>query len=194
MTSEQKTIIRGYQDRCNIPPDARDHFFEEVEPRNVEQSKYKDLLSQLEDGTSKTVLVCGTQGNGKTFIACSLLNSYLRKAIIEAKSIPCYVTQSELNMRFRSAMHENGTSEFQIFNKFTDYPLLVIDEIGRSKNSEYNLENLEAIISKRYAWKRPTILISNETAEQIRSLFDKHILDRLATGGTIEMHDKSMRR
>lgn len=193
MNEERRARLRDYQNRCNIPPDCRDLLIEEVIPRNTMQEAYKEELDDLRRGKIRTLLVCGTEGTGKTLFACSHLNSYLGRVINESVPEPLYITQSEMNMQFRSAMHDNGTSELQVFRRMTEVPLLVIDEIGRSKNSEYNMENLEAIISKRYAWKRPTILISNETGKDIREIFDRHILDRLATGGTLEMHDASQR-
>ena len=191
MTNEDKSLVRPLQVTSNIPPDARE-VLDEVEPRNVEQKRYIELLSRIVDGDMKNLTVCGTEGNGKTYLACCALTKYLL-IHVQSPRTPFYVTQSEMNMMFRSAMHGDGT-EYGLFQRFVDYSVLVIDEVGRSKNSDYQMETIEAIISKRYAWKRPTVIISNDSAEELRNLVDRHILDRLATGGTIEMIGKSQRR
>ena len=194
MNKEKKCLIRGSQILANIPPDSMDLLLCEVEPRNEVQEKYKNLLQDLLDGKIRTLTICGTEGTGKTFIACAAVTTSLVPHVNgETDRIGYYITQSEMNMMFRSAMH-GGESEYVVFKRFCEYSFLVIDEIGRSKNSDYQMETIEALISKRYAWKRPTVLISNDDAEELTQLFDRHILDRLATGGTIEMNGISQRR
>ena len=195
MTHNQKINIRTYQEVSNIPPDAREELLEEVKPRDNWQKKMINSLKLLLRKVIRTFLVCGTEGTGKTYIACAAINSALVPLCNnESNRESFYITQSEMAMMFRSEMH--GGSEYKLFQKFVEYNLLVIDEVGRSKNSEYQMEIIEALISKRYAWNRPTILISNDTAEEITQLFDRHILDRLNAGGpdaTLEMNGESQR-
>lgn len=141
------------------------------------------------------MLICGTEGNGKTLFSCSTLTSHAAKALNEGKTRRgYYLTQKELELEFRSAMHDASSSEMAVFRRFFDYPILVLDEVGRGSNTQYSLDNIEALISKRYAWRRPTVIITNGTVGSIRELFDRHILDRLQTGGTIEVRTKSQRR
>lgn len=190
MDKEKQTALRSLQKKANIPPDARDRFLEEVEPRDEMQKRLIDLLRILLEGKTRTVLVCGTTDRGKTYICCTALNTFLVKVYnCEVEEGPMYITQSEMNMMFRSAMHDKSMTEMDLFNRFVSVPVLVIDELGRSKNSEYNMENIEAIIAKRFAWKKPTILISNGTSTEIKELFDTHILRRLNEGELIEMKE-----
>lgn len=195
MTELQMQRMKEYQRGSNIPPACRKWLLSEIKPRDAFQKKYVSMLSDLLEKKSLTVTVCGTEGTGKTMIACAAINTALIPFVNgEGRGKePYYITQSEMNMMFRSAMNSRGSSEFEVFQMLSDRSLLVIDEVGRSRNSEYQMENLEALISKRYAWNRPTVLISNDSAEELTQLFDRHILDRLNCGGSIEMHGVSQR-
>ena len=194
MTTEQASMLKTYQTRANIPPVARHRFIEDWSPRHPLQAVLLDHLTHIVDGSLQTLVVCGTEGTGKTEMVCSALNNVLRQiAGDERKGSIFYVTQSEMNMMFRSAMHSKFETEYEMFQRFTDYSILVIDEVGRSKNSEYQLEIIEALISKMIAWNKTLILISNDSAKEFIDLFDKHILDRLNQGASIEMNFESQR-
>ena len=197
MTKEQRNYLSDYQRIANLGLDERSELLEEVEPRDAKQAKVIGFLIDLLAGKYRTLVLCGTEGSGKTYLSCAAINSALWNLFTSNKGIengPRYIMQRELDMRFRSAMNEEGNSELKVFNKYVNYSLLVIDEIGRSNNSQYSMDNIELLISKRYSFHRPTILISNDTAEEFRCLFDRHILDRLAKkGATFELDTESQR-
>lgn len=197
MTTEQRLKLEELQNQANLSLDDRYETLEEVKPRNAKQRRVIEYLIELIDERIRTIVLTGTEGSGKTYLCCTAINSMLVRAYIKGWSMECgprYITQRELDMKFRSAMSEQGNSEEKVFNRFFNYSFLIIDEIGRSNNSQYSMDNIELLISKRYSFHRPTILISNETAEGFRSLFDRHILDRLAKkGATYELDTESQR-
>ena len=193
MTKEQRSYLSESQRIANLGLDDRMEFLEVVQPRDEKQAKVIGFLKDLLDGKYRTLVLCGTEGSGKTYLSCAAINTALWKDS-DIEHGPRYIMQRELDMRFRSAMNEEGNSELKVFNKYVNYSLLVIDEIGRSNNSQYSMDNIELLISKRYSFHRPTILISNDTAEEFRCLFDRHILDRLAKkGATFELDTESQR-
>ena len=197
MTKTQKKLIEGYQDIANIGLDERDEILEEVTPRDGKQAKAIEFLKGLLKGEYRTVVLCGTEGSGKTYLSCAAINSKLGQIWNRGKGMekgPRYVMQRELDMMFRSAMHEDGNSELKVFNRYCEYSLLVIDEVGRSSNSQYSMDNIELLISKRYSFHKPTVIITNDTAEELMLLFDRHILDRLSKkGATFELDTESQR-
>ena len=198
MTPKDRNILRDYQRIANLGLDDREEYLEEVTPRDEKQAQVIDYLKDLLRGKYRTVLLCGTEGSGKTYLSCSAINSALKTLLLKENSNmetgPRYIMQRELDMMFRSAMHEEGNSELKVFNRYAAYSLLVIDEIGRSNNSQYSLDNIELLISKRYSFHRPTVIITNDTADELRQMFDRHILDRLAKkGATFELDTESQR-
>lgn len=198
MTPKDRNILRDYQRIANLGLDDREKYLEEVTPRDEKQAKVIAFLKDLLNGRYRTVVLCGTEGSGKTYLSCAAINSALKTMLLKDNSNmvtgPRYIMQRELDMMFRSAMHEEGNSELKVFNNYAAYSLLVIDEIGRSNNSQYSLDNIELLISKRYSFHKPTVLITNDSAEELRNMFDRHILDRLAKkGATFELDTESQR-
>jgi len=61
--------------------------------------------------------------------------------------------------------------------------LLVIDEIGCQKGSEYELGLLHSIIDRRYQAVLPTVLISNLGPEGLKAYIGDRALDRLRQNG-----------
>ncbi|CAH0649884.1 DNA replication protein DnaC [Pseudomonas sp. Nvir] len=61
--------------------------------------------------------------------------------------------------------------------------LLVIDEIGAQKGSEYELGLLHSIIDRRYQSVLPTVVISNLNADGLKSYIGDRALDRLRQNG-----------
>ena len=61
--------------------------------------------------------------------------------------------------------------------------LLVIDEVGAQKGSEYELGLLHSIIDRRYQAVLPTVVISNLNAEGLKSYIGDRALDRLRQNG-----------
>ncbi|MNJ56206.1 DNA replication protein DnaC [compost metagenome] len=61
--------------------------------------------------------------------------------------------------------------------------LLVIDEIGCQKGSEYELGLLHNIIDRRYQAVLPTVLISNLDPDGLKAYIGDRALDRLRQNG-----------
>jgi len=197
MDKDTKKLLKQYMNIANLGLDDRHEFLSEVTPRDDKQARVIEYLKDLLDGKYRTLVLCGTEGSGKTYLSCTAINTEIARIYQSNRDMergPRYIMQRELDMRFRSAMHETGNSELQVFNRYAEYSLLVIDEIGRSSNSQYSLDNIELLISKRYSFHRPTIIITNDTAEELKRMFDRHILDRLAKkGATFELDTASQR-
>lgn len=230
MRNDQLKKLRPLQDKAGIGMDDRELLLDEVQPRDGSQKAMKDALSRIlkglapivgsdpmgvpvnamgllipKDGSGarrsvRTLVLTGREGTGKTFLACSALNTVLSWCYEGSfKGDVCYVAHREMDMDYRSAMGSTGRSERDVFEKYFSKGLLVVDEIYRSTKSDYSVENLELLIAKRYAWRRPTVLISNATRGQLfgddrrPGMFDLHVIDRLRQGLFVESDGDSQR-
>ena len=204
--------VRAFQEAAGIAPDDRGMLLEEVEPRNGSQKAVKDALSRILKGMAptgasepgrpvRTLVLTGREGTGKTFLACSALNTVLSWIYGgDFRGDVLYTTHREMDMHYRSAMGASSRrSEEDVFRSYFEKRVLVVDEIYRSTKSDYSVENLELLIAKRYAWRRPTILISNATRAQLfgdgrrPGMFDLHVIDRLRQGLFVESDGGSQR-
>jgi DNA replication protein DnaC len=78
-------------------------------------------------------------------------------------------------------------SESQILSSLVSPSLLILDEIGVSKEkpSDFELTTLFAIINGRYEEQRPTVIVSNLDAKALPAAIGERCADRLREGGVI---------
>ena len=119
------------------------------------------------------LLLWGGVGTGKSFLAGCIAN-----ALMELE-VPVRITNfarilSELNSCF------SGRNE--VVDKLCRYPLLIIDDFGMERGTEYVLEQIYNIVDSRYRSRKPLIVTTNLTLDEIRRPQDTahaRIYDRL---------------
>jgi len=147
--------------------------------------KYVDEWEKnLREG--KGLLLCGGVGSGKTFLAVAAANEIVKQSSV-------YV--SELSTLARDAGDFNKDMDRIIEN----VGLLVIDDIGVERSSEYVMENAYAIINGRYKTGLPVICTTNLTPRELvisGTSVKARIYDRILEmcGTTIVVDTKVSRR
>lgn len=181
--------IRFYS---GVPKKYATVFLPEVELKNDEQATFKEKLEHLLKKDAWAVTVLGTVGNGKTTLSCSAVNYW--NDLGDFYDDPAYyTTQESLCSEFKDTYSGNG-SEFNVYFKYTQKAkLLVIDELNPGDWSAYNKNLIQKILVQRYANDLLTILIGNLNADQLKEMFDAHIISRLREGMTLYMTAPDMR-
>jgi DNA replication protein DnaC len=94
-----------------------------------------------------------------------------------------YYRLLDLLRQFRVSYSKNGVeTEQDIMNEAGNYPLLILDEIGRQYGSTFEYNTIFDIIDTRYNNKLPTILCSNLSLagpESIPAFLGIAAMDRL---------------
>ena len=119
------------------------------------------------------LLLWGGVGTGKSFLAGCIANALMEQ------EVPVRMTNfaqilNELNSSF------SGRNE--VVDKLCRYPLLVIDDFGIERGTEYALEQVYNIIDARYRSKKPLIVTTNLTLTDLKNPQDMahaRIYDRL---------------
>ena len=133
---------------------------------------YVDNFGELRK-TGKGLLLYGSVGTGKTYAACEVAN-----ALID-KGYPVLVTNFARLTNTIQGMFEGKQTYIDSLNRFD---LLVIDDLGTERNSEYMQEMVYNIIDSRYRAGLPLIITTNLTIEEIKKPGDigrTRIYDRL---------------
>ena len=120
------------------------------------------------------LLLWGNVGTGKTFIAACIAN-----ALIE-NGVSVLMTNFSKILNSLSAMFDVDRNKF--IESFNRYSLLIIDDLGIERNSEFALEQVFNVIDSRYRSKKPLIVTTNLTLDELKrpkDLAHARIYDRV---------------
>lgn len=117
----------------------------------------------------------GNPGTGKTFIAACIAN-----ALIE-KQVPVVVT-SFVKLIGEIQNQSFDRSEEAMIQTLNRAKLLIIDDLGAERSTDYALERVYNVIDSRYRSAKPLILTTNLTLGQMQATADTRygrIYDRI---------------
>lgn len=120
------------------------------------------------------LLLWGNVGTGKTFIAACIAN-----ALIE-NGVSVLMTNFSKILNSLSGMFDVDRNKF--IDSFNRYSLLIIDDLGIERNSEFALEQVFNVIDSRYRSKKPLIITTNLTLDELKhpkDLAHARIYDRV---------------
>lgn len=164
---------------------------------------YEKARRVVEDGG--IVVLHGTRGGGKTRMAYELTKQCIypqdrRCAVVSGFTMPkrrtsAYSTAMGFFLDVRATYGKKSQrSERDAVEDMTTPGLLVLDEIQERSESPWENRLLTHVLDSRYASLRPTILIANLTAGELKESLGPSIMDRIReTGGSIEFNWPSYR-
>lgn len=123
---------------------------------------------------STGLLLWGDVGTGKTFIAGCIANGLIDKAV------PVLMTNFTRLLNRLTDMYSGDRNAY--IDSLNAYPLLIIDDLGIERNSEFSREQVFNIIDSRYRSQRPMIITTNLTPEYMKTQPDvaqRRIHDRV---------------
>lgn len=126
---------------------------------NGESLDLELLSSYVEISDDKNwFYISGEVGVGKTHIAVALAQLYL----LQEESV-YFANLAKLLEDLRP----DSENKKQVMQKVLTCKVLILDDIGKEKLSEWVLERLFIIVNERYAWDRKIIFTSNITLEDL---------------------------
>lgn len=168
--------------------------FESFLDRNGSETAYKIAMKYVKtfkEWNGESLMIWGDPGNGKTHLAAAIVNELSEKGyIVVFQSVP------ELLQRIRSTFNsENKENETQIMRALLECDLLILDDIGAEKTTEWVEEKLFNIIDGRYRKELPTLYTSNLQPKELQNQVGKRSYDRMVeTSLTVENKAESYRR
>ena len=161
----------GLQDKA-----LYDYTFDKDNGINPEMAYAHKYVENWEDmkANSSGLLLWGNVGTGKSFFAGCIANALLEKGV------PVLMTNFSRILNPLTGMHFEDRNQF--IDSLNRYSLLIIDDLGIERNSEFALEQVFNVIDSRYRSKKPLIVTTNLTLTELNSAPDvahRRIYDRI---------------
>jgi DNA replication protein DnaC len=171
-----------------IPSRFRDRSFEGYKATEPKQVKALTICREYAENfaehfkAGRCLLLLGNVGTGKTHLATAIANHVMHTSTATA----VYRTVGGILQHIKGSYdRESGYSEGDAFAAYTKPSLLIIDEVGATKPTEFELASLFNIINGRYEEQLPTVVISNLPAGELAGALGERCVDRLREGGGI---------
>lgn len=121
---------------------------------------YCDAYPQVE---GKGLLLTGNNGVGKTHLIVALL-----KGLIEKGADGLFLDYQELLKRIQTSYDPAArTAEHRIIRPVLDAEILVIDDLGANRPTEWVEDTVHYILNNRYNEKKPTLLTANLSEQRM---------------------------
>lgn len=173
--SEKADELRDATSRLNLPPRFKratlDNFDKEMQLTAFEFAK--NFSDRYAKDTRVGLYLYGMPGSGKTHLSTAIANKLLLKAF------PKFVTSPELLMQIKKTFGK-ANSDHEYIDELSYAKLLILDDIGSEKPTEWVQETLFVIIDRRYTHHLPTIFTSNFSLDQLKERLGYRIASRIA--------------
>lgn len=113
-----------------------------------------------QDGLSSGLYISGPKGTGKTFLA-----ALIARDRIQAGQPTMFVFVPELMAAFRQGIKDGNEGE--ILQTVKESDVLVLDDIGAERPTEYVAERIMDLVNYRYSHCLPTIFTSNYGLDEL---------------------------
>jgi DNA replication protein DnaC len=153
------------------------------EREKTDSAVYGKLLRQ-----PGSIVFTGKTGCGKTHLAVGIARELeKRTTMFETR----FITAPELLLEIRATFkpHARKYNEYgqcdaeteqDVLDKYSKCELLILDDLGAEKVSDFTIQSLYLVIDRRNRELRPTIVTTNLSLEEIETMIDARMASRLA--------------
>ena len=162
---------QGLQDRY-----LYDYTFSNDNGQNPLMDKAHAYVENWKEAYKSNIglLLFGDVGTGKSFFAGCIANALLEQGV------PVLMTNFSRILNALSGLYSEEKNQY--IDSLNQYSLLIIDDLGIERSTEFALEQVFNVIDSRYRSKLPLIVTTNMTLEELKNPQDltrSRIYDRV---------------
>lgn len=137
-------------------------FFDDQKDKKISNycNKYIDNWENIK-ANNRGIIFCGGVGTGKTFYACCIGNALLEKGV------KVLITNFAKILNEMQGFYDEEKKNF--IDNLQYYELLIIDDLGIERSTDYALEQIYNVIDTRYRSGKPIIITTNLTPKELKN-------------------------
>lgn len=166
----QRERIDALKRASLIPERWETRTFDHFERTPANEGAYQTALqfaSQFAEAKGKGLIFTGTVGTGKTHLSAAIAWMLLN----EGSSV-VYGTVATLLAKLRSTYNDDKVDERQVFDKFVNCDLLIIDDLGKEKVTEWADQVMFEIINTRYERNKSLVITTNMRLSALQAKYE----------------------
>ena len=158
-------------------------FLDKTFSNYIGNNKAKEICQQWAKNykenliSGKGLFLTGSVGTGKTHLIAAIIDYIARIKKRTNLNWIIYSTATSLLNEIRVSYNENKFEN--TINNFKKCDLLIIDDLGAEKTTDWVLDIFFEIIDFRYSEMKPVIIATNLTDTEIKQKLDERIMSRI---------------
>lgn len=186
--------LNGLKRACGIWAENMDASRKALVPRD-----YQRKVLEILDKGERFAVVCGASRTGKSWMLSGIANDMLEQAfndgnlayeldgdaVRKVRALVQYMTFFEFELMLREAQTKGEL--FGLFSTLLAPKVLIVDEYGRGKWSDFTATFFQNLLIKRYGEKKRTLIGSNLTQSELMDMLDIAVVERVGVGNVVLM-------
>ena len=144
-------------------PSLREYTFAHDSGDNPLMSKARKYVQKWEEFKAEDIglLLFGNVGTGKSFFAGCIANALLDQGI------PVLMTSFPRILNTLGTLYSDERNTY--ISSLNEYDLLIIDDLGSERETDYALEQIYSVIDARYRSRKPLIITTNLSLQEMKN-------------------------
>ena len=161
---------------ANIPPRWRGVTFDTLDPKKqpVAQRLAQEYAAGFNKESPSLVFYSPGNGTGKTTLAAAIANYVLHELRVPVM----FAKARDIMLEIRRTFSDRNETEAEILDKISYVDLLVLDDVGVDRPSEWIKSTYWTLIDRRFDWMLPVVVTTNKPLEGR----DEILADRIGEG------------
>ena len=161
---------------ANIPPRWREATFDTLDPniQPVAQRLAREYAAGFSKESPSLVFYSPGNGTGKTTLAACISNYVLH----ELRLPVMFAKARDIMLEIRKTFSDHYETEAEILDKISYVDLLLLDDVGTDRPSEWIKSTYWTLMDRRFDWMLPVVVTTNKPLEGRGEL----LADRIGEG------------
>ncbi len=118
----------------------------------------------------------GNIGAGKTHTAAAIANELMEKKMVEVLFLNMPEAVTRVKKTFDSDLK---TEDARLFERMKEVEMLVLDDLGVEKNSDWLTDQIYQVVDHRWKNKKPMIVTTNISIEDLGVIYKPQVASRI---------------